>query len=72
MNAHIESYHRILKDECLKRHDFRSFAHAYEVVSDFIKFYNNIRLHSSTKFLPPKEYFRKISSNSLIGKVVNV
>lgn len=71
-NAHIESFHSILELECLAMHEFKSFAHAYAVVSSFMKFYNDVRIHSSTKFMAPREYSKAIMSKSIIGEVVNV
>lgn len=36
LNAHIESFHRILEDECLGRCEFGSYEEAYRTVSEFI------------------------------------
>jgi len=46
-NAHIESFNAILEEECLSRYEFQSYAEAYDTVSQFIKNYNSVRLHSS-------------------------
>jgi len=40
LNAHIESFHRILEDDCLSRYEFQSYEEAYKAVTEFIKFYN--------------------------------
>ena len=56
-NAHIEAFHRILEDECLSKYEFESFAHAYKEVTEFMKKYNNIRIHSSLGYISPKEYY---------------
>jgi len=40
MNAHIESFHRILQDDCLSRYDFTTYGEAYEAVAEFMRFYN--------------------------------
>ena len=56
MNAHIESFHRILEDDCLSRNEFESYTQAYEVVVDFMDYYNNRRLHSSLNYLSPVEF----------------
>jgi transposase InsO family protein len=56
-NAHVESFHRILEDECLKINEFQSYAEAYETVNDFMEFYNNRRLHSSLRFISPNEFY---------------
>ncbi|MFU0825449.1 integrase core domain-containing protein [Clostridium sp.] len=44
-NAHVESFHRILEDDCLKKYEFQSYAEAYEVVNEFMEFYNKRRIH---------------------------
>ncbi|WP_243122267.1 IS3 family transposase [Clostridium thermarum] len=56
-NAHIESFHRILEDDCLKINEFQTYAEAYETVNDFMEFYNNRRLHSSLRFMAPNEFY---------------
>jgi len=56
-NAHIESFHRILEDECLKINEFQDYAEAYETVNNFMEFYNNRRLHSSINYMSPNEFF---------------
>ncbi|SHI03813.1 IS3 family transposase [Clostridium grantii] len=39
-NAHVESFHRIIEDECFKNNEFENYAKAYEFVNDFMEFYN--------------------------------
>lgn len=56
-NAHIESYHRLLEDECLSRYEFKSYTEAYEAVSEFVQFYNKIRIHSAIGYLSPNEFY---------------
>lgn len=36
MNAYIESFHSILEDKCYSRHEFETFAEAYEAVSCYL------------------------------------
>ncbi|WP_204711969.1 integrase core domain-containing protein [Halobacillus seohaensis] len=50
-NAHIESFHRLLEDECFKREEFESYAHAYEALVWYIQFYNERRMHASIQTL---------------------
>ncbi|MCM2534505.1 integrase core domain-containing protein [Neobacillus pocheonensis] len=50
MNAHIESFHRILEDDCFSRFQFET----YEEVAWFMKFYNEQRIHSSILDLSQK------------------
>jgi len=57
MNAHIESFHRLLEDECLAINEFETYAQAYKEVQEFMKKYNTVRLHSGTEYMPPSEYF---------------
>jgi len=59
MNAHIESFHRILQDDCLSRYDFATYGEAYEAVTKFMTFYNERRMHSSIKDLAPAEFYRQ-------------
>lgn len=71
-NAHIESFHRLLEDECLSRHEFESFAHAYKEVSNYIKAYNKVRIHSSIGYISPNEYYAKVLDNTAIKQVVKL
>ncbi|EPY2286789.1 transposase [Clostridium sporogenes] len=52
-NAHVESFYRILEDECFKSNEFHSYKDAYIIVNDFIHFHNNRRLHSSLRYMTP-------------------
>jgi transposase InsO family protein len=56
-NAHVESFHRILEDECLKINEFQNYAEAYRTVNEFMESYNNRRIHSSLRFMSPNEFF---------------
>jgi len=56
-NAHIESFHRILEDDCLSRYEFTTYAEAYEIVSDYLKFYNKIRIHGSVLDMAPEVFY---------------
>jgi putative transposase len=59
MNAHIESFHRILQDDCLSRYDFSTYGEAYEAVTEFMIFYNERRMHSSIKDLAPLDFYNQ-------------
>jgi putative transposase len=65
LNAHIESFHRILEDECLGRCEFGSYEEAYRTVSEFISFYNQSRIHSGIRYMAPEDFYR----NHLLGNV---
>lgn len=56
-NAHVESFHRILEDECFKINEFETYTEAYRIVNEFMIFYNERRLHSSLGYIPPKEFY---------------
>jgi len=58
-NAHIESFHRILEDDCLSRYEFKTYAQAYEKVSNYIKFYNKIRIHGSILDMAPEVFYQE-------------
>lgn len=57
-NAHIESFHSVLERECFSRHEFDTYQEAYEVVTNYIDFYNKRRLHSPLGDRPPHEFMR--------------
>jgi putative transposase len=72
MNAHIESFHRLVQDECLARHDFASYSEAYEAVTEFITFYNERRIHSSIRDLSPADFYEKNKIQPIPIKEVRV
>lgn len=71
-NAHIESFHKILEVECLSRYEFKSFAHAYRVVSEFIRAYNKVRIHSSIGYISPEEYYGNVLDGTELKKKVKL
>jgi len=72
LNAHIESFHSILEEECLSRHEFAGYAEAYATVVDFIRSYNENRIHSATKYLSPLECYQLLKNNQIELKPVKV
>ena len=64
-NAHIESFHAILEKECLAESRFGSYLSALTEVRDFLKFYNERRLHSGCGYRPPLEYYREVQAGQL-------
>jgi putative transposase len=54
-NAVAESFFKTLKYECTNRHRFRSIFHATRVIDNYMKWYNNERLHSAIKYKTPAE-----------------
>ncbi|MDK2788875.1 MAG: putative transposase [Epulopiscium sp.] len=67
INAYIESFHAILEDECYKRNEFADFAEVYQIVSEYIDYYNNRRRHSSINYLAPNEFYKSITNGQITG-----
>jgi transposase InsO family protein len=55
-NAVAESFFKTLKYECTNRHHFKSYLHAYNVIEEYINWYNNIRMHSALGYKSPAEF----------------
>lgn len=55
-NAHIESFHRILEDECLGCWEFMRYEEAYEAILEFMDRYNHRRIHRSIFNMSPVEF----------------
>lgn len=72
MNAHIESFHRIFEDDCLSRWQFETYAQVYEVVTEFMVYYNERRMHSSILDLSPMEFYKKQMQEKMQIKEVRV
>lgn len=56
-NAHIESYHRYLQDECLAGKLFKSFEEAEKTIMDYVYSYNTKRIHSSIGYRTPDSFY---------------
>jgi putative transposase len=56
-NAHIESYHRYLQDECLAGKLFESFEEAEKTIMDYVNGYNAKRIHSSIGYRTPDSFY---------------
>lgn len=54
-NAVAESFFKTIKYECTNRYKFKSFIEAYHTISNYIKWYNNLRLHSALEYKSPAE-----------------
>lgn len=72
MNAHIESFHRLLQDECLGRYDFESYAEAYDIITSYMTFYNERRIHSSIGDRSPAEFYRLNKTETIKIKEIRV
>ncbi|MCB9062836.1 MAG: IS3 family transposase [Halobacteriovoraceae bacterium] len=58
-NAYIESFNGSFRDECLNQNWFSTLAEARVVIESWRKEYNEERIHSSLKYLTPKEFVKK-------------
>lgn len=65
MNAYIESFHSILEDECYSRHEFDTFADAYEAISQYLHYYNHRRKHSSINYMAPLIFYHNYLGQTL-------
>lgn len=60
-NAAQESFHSLLKKECLYLKKIYSFEDAYREIYNYIEgFYNPIRIHSSIGYLSPSDFEKKL------------
>jgi putative transposase len=71
-NAHIESFHSVLEDECLSRYEFESFAEVHRTVLEYIRFYNERRMHGSLYDLSPKQFHEAVRTGQVKPLVVKV
>lgn len=56
-NAAQESFHSLLKKECIYQHKPHTYQEAYTMIFDYIEnFYNKVRIHSSIGFVSPCEF----------------
>ena len=54
-NAVAESFFKTIKYECIYRHNFKSYFEAYQIIENYIEWYNNARIHSALDFKTPAE-----------------
>ncbi len=57
-NAHCESFHARMRDECLNEHWFLSLADARQIVEAWRQDYNAERPHSALGYRTPEEFRR--------------
>lgn len=56
-NAHIESYHRYLQDECLAGKLFNDIEEAEHIITTYVDGYNTKRIHSAINYRTPEEFY---------------
>lgn len=57
-NGKIERFHGTLKSECVRVEPLVGLEHARTVIADYVKEYNEKRLHSALKYLTPSDYLK--------------
>lgn len=53
-NSYIEAYHSILQTEIVERFEINSYYEAKLIMTNYVQFYNNKRLHGSLKMQTPQ------------------
>ena len=61
-NAHVESFHGKLRDECLNASWFANLFEARRKIAAWREEYNEERPHSSLGYLPPAEFARRVAA----------
>jgi transposase InsO family protein len=54
-NGKIERFHRTLKGDCIRTQTPLSLEDARRLVTNYVAYYNNIRLHSALGYITPKD-----------------
>ena len=57
-NGRIERYHRSVGNEAFGDSDIKDFYQASELLEEWVRYYNEKRLHSALKYLRPVDYYR--------------
>lgn len=71
-NAHIESFHAILEEDCLSRYEFISYQEACQTVINYIQFYNERRIHGSLYDFAPHQFRQQLAAGQLKPFIVKV
>jgi len=56
LNAFIESFHSSMERDLLSKSEFATFEEAYAAIDTYMDFYNNRRMHSKLRKLPPVKF----------------
>ena len=55
-NGKIERYHRTIKGDCIREKQIETVEDARRIVAEYIKDYNERRLHSALGYVTPADY----------------
>ena len=61
-NAHIESFHSLLSKECIAWNEIKNFTDGYRLIDEYIKFYNEERIHGSLNYVSPNQFIRNATN----------
>ncbi|WP_409176896.1 IS3 family transposase [Brevibacillus fortis] len=56
----------------MSRYEFQTYGEAYQAVSEYIRYYNEPRIHSSIRDLSPYEVYEKNQKQPISIKAVRV
>lgn len=71
-NAHIESFYSIVESEFISAHYFKDIKDVYAKFSNFVDFYNKVRVHSSLNYRTPNEILDLYNSGADIVGIKNL
>jgi putative transposase len=66
-NAPIESWFNLIKMECINRQKINNINDLKNVISEYVDWFNNVRISSKLKGLTPVEYRNQTLSESIIN-----
>lgn len=67
MNAHTESFHAILEEECYSQNEFEGFIDAYATVSQYMEYHNERRRHGILGYKAPSPFHEAFLRNNAKG-----
>ena len=70
-NAYVESFFLIFEKTVIEIRYFDNYHDVYESVVNFVEFYNNRRLHRSTRKLSPINYIKKFEAEEIKKHVIS-
>ena len=64
-NGKIESFHKTLKTDCVRKKALTDHATAKRIIGDFINHYNTVRLHSAIDYVTPHDKLHGLAEQRL-------
>jgi len=64
-NGKIERFHRSLREEGLSDKQLESKYKALDIIENWVRYYNNKRLHASLRYLRPMDYLNGLTEEKL-------